>query len=200
MHAAYLPSRRSRAFAPASNLTISWVVLLGCALAHTCVAAQQIYKWTDSQGETHYSDHAPTDQAGATVNVPKTPPSAVRAVERPVTKPHAARINVGTEFERDAAPGESITGPTPEEARRAEEEWHQSVAPPEKPSDQSSVDKCHAQRNTDCDPQAIKRREEVLTAPPPAKLHCRLFAGRQDCELVSPPPPPPQKASDPPSP
>jgi hypothetical protein len=161
------------------------------------VTAQQIYKWTDSQGQTHYSDHAPTDRAAATVNVPKTPASAVRSVDPPVTKPRVARINVGTAFERDADPGESITGPSPEEARRAEEEWHQSVAARGKPSDQSLVDKCNAQRNADCDLQTIKKREEVLTAPPPMKVHCRLVAGHQDCDLPNPPQPPrPEKDPD----
>jgi hypothetical protein len=51
------------------------VALLVFALAPGIAAAQKVVRWVDSQGQVHYSDHAPPDAKAEVVNdLPKTPP------------------------------------------------------------------------------------------------------------------------------
>ena len=65
---------RVRARRPLAALAMAGI-LLGCIVIPASVIAQQVYKWTDSDGQTHYSDHAPTSQAAATVNHYKRRPN-----------------------------------------------------------------------------------------------------------------------------
>jgi Domain of unknown function (DUF4124) len=58
------------------------VVFAVGAVAPQFGAAQQIYKWTDSQGQVHYSDHAESGQKTTTVAVPQAPPASSQAATK----------------------------------------------------------------------------------------------------------------------
>ena len=62
------------------------MIMLGCfwlALAGSQAQAQ-IYKWTDQNGEVHFSDHAPSGQKTTTLDVPEaqSPSSAPAMTEQ----------------------------------------------------------------------------------------------------------------------
>ena len=156
-------------------------ILLGCAVIPASVIAQQVYKWTDSDGQTHYSDHAPTSQAAATVNVPKAPPKPAVLPESTVILTPDDRNNHPTGDNGYSTPGD------PEVIARQREQWHAEVAARNnrgKPTDQELVSKCKAQRDTDCNQiDAIKKREAILNEPPPPKTTCHFIPGMgQSCD------------------
>jgi hypothetical protein len=144
------------------------------------VIAQQVYKWTDSNGQTHYSDHAPTGQTAATINIPKAPP-------KPAVTPQSTMVtNDGNN--NPTGDNGKITPGDPEVLARQGERWHAAVAAMNnrgKPTDQQLVTKCKAQRDTDCNQIGeIRKREAILNEPPPPKTTCHYTAGVGDwCEV-----------------
>ena len=135
-------------------------VLLACALAPCLAGAQQVYKWTDSQGQVHYSDHAESGQSTSTVNVPKTPP-----------KPAAAPVETEI-YEAQEPRHEPIEPHTtdPVVVRNAEDRTRREMAAKQKAADQTLVAKCKANRDSFCnDVGEIKRQQQVLNAPQPVR-------------------------------
>jgi hypothetical protein len=60
------------------------VALVVFAVAPGIAAAQKVVRWVDSQGQVHYSDHAPPEARAEVVNdLPKTPPVPAPAPEPP---------------------------------------------------------------------------------------------------------------------
>src|ERR1051325_10591279 len=62
------------------------MVILACALAPTSSFAQ-VFKWTDEQGQVHFSDHAPAGQAKTSVALPQVPKASKPAVPPPPKVP-----------------------------------------------------------------------------------------------------------------
>jgi hypothetical protein len=149
--------------------------LLGCAVIPASVFAQQVYKWTDSNGQTHYSDHAPTSQTAATVKIPNAPPKPA------VTPPSTVDFTTDDGNNNPTGDNGRSTPGDPEVIARQREQWHAEVAARNnrgKPTDQELVTKCKGQRDTDCNRiDAIKKREAILNEPPPPKTTCRFISG-----------------------
>lgn len=150
-------------------------ILLGCVTIPAHVIAQQVYKWTDSTGQTHYSDHAPASQTVTTVDIPKAPP-------KPAGTSHSSlgfSTNAGIAL---ANPQVSATqGPK----WRTLADMTKDAKPT--PTDQELVAKCKAQRDTDCNQIGeIRKREAILNEPPPARWRC--WGAVRSCEWVAPPP------------
>jgi hypothetical protein len=150
-------------------------ILLGCAVIPATVIAQQVYKWTDSNGQTHYSDHAPTGQTAATVNIPNAPP-------KPAVTPQPTVVSTTNDGNNNpTGDNGKITPGDPEVLARQREQWHATGAAMNnrgKPTDQELVTKCKAQRDTDCNRIGeIRKREAILNEPPPPKTRCRFIAG-----------------------
>lgn len=140
------------------RLSASGVFALGilvCALAPVTAAAQQIVKWTDANGQVHYSDHAPPDQKITTVNLPPAPkapppppkPAPVAAVpQTPAHSPgwHDPMSARPTPFEEDRKQREQM--------KKDFEKW--------------IVDRCKARHETYCNQGAkgIEREESLRAA------------------------------------
>jgi hypothetical protein len=150
-------------------------ILLGCALIPASVIAQQVYKWTDSNGQTHYSDHAPTGQTAAAVNIPKAPPKPA------VTPPSPVVLTTDDGDNNPTGDNGKITPGDPEVLARQGEKLHATVAAMNnrgKPTDQELVTKCKAQRDNDCNRiDDIKKREAILNEPPHPKKRCSFIVG-----------------------
>lgn len=129
--------------------------ILACALAPVTAAAQQIVKWTDANGQVHYSDHAPPDQKITTVNLPPAP-------KAPLPPPKPAPVAAAPQ-----TPAHSLgwhdpmsAHPTPlEEDRKRREQM-------KKDFDKRIVDRCKARRETYCNrgPKGIEREESLRAA------------------------------------
>ena len=182
----FSPLRCVQARKPQAALVVG-DILLGCVVIPTSAIAQQVYKWTDSNGQTHYSDHAPTDQAATTVNVPKTPPPKPAVTPEPLTAlPYPTGDN-----------GRSTPADPAVLARQREQSRAEAVAR-NKQADQELVDKCKAQRDTDCNQiSEIKKREAIQNEPPPPKWRCVGIV--PTCGFVDQTPPHTNSANTPPA-
>lgn len=186
--------RGSRGSESASNPTIAaWALLLGCALAPACATAQQAYKWTDGQGQTHYSDHAPTGQASSSVNLPKTHVST--QTPAPASVPSPSDVDAP---DVSGGPPNDSNGTTvaadPYVLRNLRAQQQQSQAAAAKASDKALVAKCNARRDSYCGEGAdeIRKREQVLNAPQPGRYRCVPVMGHGCMQTYTPPPPQPQ--------
>jgi hypothetical protein len=101
--------------------------------------SQSIVKWVDAQGQTHYSDHAPTGQETKVVSV------------------HVSRPGVA------AAPAESAAAREAEQRRRAAEQ-QAAVEEAKAKADEDVVAKCKRSRDVDCNEgaDAIRQHEKTL--------------------------------------
>lgn len=98
-------------------------IAAGVALALAClagtVAGQALYKWTDDQGRTHYSDRPPKDYKGPLTRIEREPPGptpqspaaapGTPAPSREEAKP-AGAAPAGAEAKEDARPPQDIAG------------------------------------------------------------------------------------------
>jgi hypothetical protein len=174
---------------------ITFCAVLLSTVIPTDVNAQQIYKWTDNSGQTHFSDHAPAEQTATTVHLPSAPPPKAASTPQP-TVVYAPPENETEYYRQMAHYTEKYTPADPELVYRQQLQWHATVAARNnqgKPSDKDLVNKCKTQLDTDCNSiSELKRREEVLNAPPPARQKCKLISGvGWWCDIQQPPPAPP---------
>jgi hypothetical protein len=165
---------------PAAMLLLSAVIIPGGA------SADQVYKWVDRNGETHYSDHPPADQSTTTVSVRKIAAPAPAAPRSFSGVPSAS-----------AYAGNGVSGyGDPEVLRRSREQQQRmntATANQGKATDQQLIDACKAQRDTDCGRlDELRRREAVANAPPPMKSECiTLNTGEKvGCHMTQLPPEP----------
>jgi hypothetical protein len=157
-------------------LALAATALSGVVLPASAVA-QQVYKWTDGNGQTHYSDHAPTGQTAATVDVPRAPQGGG------VTPPNNPNPY-------HSSPGYSGTSNSDVEATRQRERSNAEMAAQNKRADDALIAKCKAQRDTDCNQiDAIKKREAILNE----RRSCTdsMDGSRRICTFTPAPPPPP---------
>lgn len=151
--------------------------LLTLVLVAPIVSAQKVVRWVDSQGQVHYSDHAPPDASAETVaDLPKSPPPAAKPQRVPDAAP---------DFRQPYDPNEVIGGDKyghkitrgqydQEEAARAADvkqkqdklAQDRAVANAETTRKQEQADRdivagCYARRETYCsqDPAAVRRFE-----------------------------------------
>jgi hypothetical protein len=109
--------------------------------------AQHIVKWTDANGQVHYSDHAPENQSTVAVSIPKAPrtvaPAAAPAAAGPVVAdPFAARnAEISAMLEREH-----------EEARKRDEARQRQLREiaAKKRQDDERIARCNANRETYC--------------------------------------------------
>jgi hypothetical protein len=168
------------------------VVFAVGAVAPQFGAAQQIYKWTDSQGQVHYSDHAESGQKTTTVAVPQAPPASSQAATygTPNTPPGPAGIM--PQFVRN---------------QQAENQYRaQRAAAAKQPAaDEALVAKCKADRDTYCNNMSeIKRQQQLGNEPQPVRTRCENnydayghSVGRRCWEQMPPATPSPAKPPPP---
>ena len=170
-------------------------IFASCAMIPTSVDAQQIYKWTDSNGQTHYSDHAPTGQAATTVDVPTMPPPKPAVTLQPMMD-----LSTRDGTSKPAGFNERSAPADPEVLARNQAQSHTEAAARKNQADKELVARCKSQRDTDCNQvDEIKKREAILNEPPPPRWRCySSFHGvPPSCEWV--PPPQTKSASTPPA-
>lgn len=170
------------------------IVLVVGAVAPRFGAAQ-IYKWTDSQGQVHYSDHAEPGQKTTTVTVPKAPPGPVPVSSQEMTpeQPDTPPVRPGG------------AGTIPQFVRNRQYPPQATVTPKQQAQDKALVEKCKANRDTYCNNMAeIKRQQQVENAPQPTRTRCEntynaygQSVGSRCWDQLPPPPPSPPKAPPP---
>lgn len=131
--------------------------LLLCA--GTGARGQSIVKWVDAQGQTHYSDHAPTGQEAEAVSVHAPRPSA------PVASAVTSDVGVG----RSGTAPVSTTANETAAARDAEQkrrwaEQQEAAEEAKAKADEDIVAKCNRARDIYCNEgaDAIRQHEKAL--------------------------------------
>lgn len=134
----------------------SVLALLALACAPGLALAQKIVKWTDANGQVHYSDHAPTDQNAVAVNVPKSPPPPPPKPKPvvPVQTDEDAALNA----QADAAHQKYLADEAARKKQYADDKKRQEDW--QKKYDQSVVDRCKANHETYCNKGAKGIQDE----------------------------------------
>jgi Domain of unknown function (DUF4124) len=147
-------------FSPGPALALSSVLLGLVALAPAIATAQQMFKWTDENGQVHYSDHAPPGQTTTNLPLPKAPRPS-----KPVNAPGAGSPNAADNSSRNqhAAQDESEAD---RDRRKSEEDKQRMFAKmranqqaADKAADQAVIAECRANRETYCKGGADQIRE-----------------------------------------
>ncbi len=156
--------RDGRGSAPRVRVAMS-LVLLYCAFGPLCVVAQNIVKWTDENGQVHYSDHAPPGTTSVGVALPKAP----RVTETP--RSTATKLLVGGD--NPVAGGTRQNSDMDERTTRAnvaerelaarQQRYRDAQAAADKKADKETLDNCKANRETYCNKgaDAIREREQL---------------------------------------
>jgi hypothetical protein len=173
------------------------VTLTACALVSTTATAQQIVKWTDEQGQVHFSDHAPPGQNATHVVVEKPPKSTPPPA--PADQQTQANSSSTRRWSTSHEPGEAA--PDSEAARRAAaaqaqqrrwDEQNKAAAAARQKADQDLIAQCKANRETYCNQSAnaIRKQEHTIAEMQylDAVTHHQELADRG---ISSPPPRPP---------
>lgn len=162
-----------------------------CLLASGIASAQSIVKWVDAQGQTHYSDHAPTGQETEPVSV-----HVSRA--HPASTAPAATSGAGA-VGRSTAATPTTTAKDTAAAREAEEEQRraerQEAAETAKAqADKDLVAKCNQAHEIYCNQGAdtIRQREttraEIQYADAISARQDRISRGLRPGAMPPPPP------------
>jgi hypothetical protein len=170
--------------------------LLACALIPASGSAQQVYKWTDANGQVHYTDQPPPDRAAASVAVDKSPPpppprrtpenqQTARNEYESVGRPSAPADNRSGADWRIAAINEDY------QRREAEARREAETAARKKAADDAVIAACERAHDTQCNKGAdfIKKREEDLARWQYIDRHERWIKGGR----VGPRPPEPPR-------
>ena len=190
------------------------VTLTACALVSTTATAQQIVKWTDEQGQVHFSDHAPPGQNATHVVVEKAPNSTPPAATVPLATAPAAiigqptqgnssvrRWGLAAESSRAAADSEvARRAAAAKEQQRRWDEQNKAAAAARLKADQDLIAQCKANRETYCNQSAnaIRKQEHTIAEMQylDAVTHHQELADRG---ISSPPPRPPPPLNDAPN-
>jgi hypothetical protein len=168
---------------PASVTALSVALLALATAAPAPATAQQLYKWTDEQGQVHYSDHAPAGQATTNVPLPKaakvskpaggpstSPPYAADVDENGRTPQQAAQAEAEREAmrkskadrladeEREADERDRMRQNKIDEERRAAQSYLAQQAS-KKTADQAKIAECKANHETYCFGNADRIRQ-----------------------------------------
>lgn len=155
---------------PVSHAIVVISITLLCgALAPARVTAQQIVKWTDEQGQVHFSDHAPPGQTVADVVLQKAPKTTERTNALVANAPSAT----GNSYSAGPGSGPAQTAPSNESQRAAAaaqaqqrkwEELRRSTAAAKQQADKETVARCKADRETYCDQgaDAIRKQQHTI--------------------------------------
>ena len=168
------------------------VTLAICALVPALTTAQQIVKWTDEQGQIHFSDHAPPGQNATHVVVPPAPKSV---------PPSNVAPSRGNSYGTRSTAGSGQTAPDSEAERRAAaakeqqrrwDEQKKAAAEARLKADKAVLAECQANRETYCNQSAdaIRKQEHMI-----AEMQYADAVTRQqelaDRGIHTPPPVPP---------
>jgi hypothetical protein len=157
--------------------------------------AQQIYKWTDANGQVHYTDQPPPDRAAATVDTPPAPkPRATTPAGHP-----GAMVPDHDPLER-SAPADNRSGADRRidaldedyQRRRLLAQREAEKAATKKTADDAVIAACERAHNTQCNKGVdfIKQREEDLAHSQYSVRKQRwLDGGRVGPPPQAPPPP-----------
>jgi Domain of unknown function (DUF4124) len=168
-----LPTANSRVSAIALFLALPVIA----AVAPTAAMAQQMFKWTDEQGQVHYSDRAPPGQTNSSVALPMAPKVSKPLTTNSASPPPAADNSPRNEYGRtpqeaaqDAAEGAAMVQREEAERERIRENelrdkkmWAQMRSIKDaanKAADQAVIDRCKADREVYCGGGADKIRQE----------------------------------------
>jgi len=153
-------------FSPGAALALSSVLLGLVALTPAVTTAQQVFKWTDENGQVHYSDHAPPGQTTTNLALPKAPKPSTPVNAPGAGSPGAADNSSRNQHERtpqQAAQGESEAD---RDRRQSEENKKRMFAKlranqeaADKAADKAVIDECKANRETYCKGGADQIRE-----------------------------------------
>lgn len=172
-----------------------------CALVPMSATAQQIVKWTDEQGQIHFSDHAPPGQNATNVIVQKAPQGTAVG---PQTQGNTYMSGAG----RTSAPApdseaERRAAAAKEQQRRWDEQNKAAEAARLK-ADKDLIDQCKANRETYCSQSAdgIRKQEHMIAEMQYADAVTRRqeLADRGISTPAPRPPPPMSSASSYPTP
>jgi len=192
------------------NSTLLTVVGALCAqvLISTPTTAQQIVKWTDAEGQIHFSDHAPPGQTATNVVVqkaPKTVPLPNPAAPRPVDSRYGAQSGAGSGPGQTATDSEAARRAlAAQEQQRRWDEQNKAAAAARLKADQAVIAECKANRETYCNQSAdaIRKQEHTIAEMQyaDAVTHRQELADRGIYTPPPPPPPPMQGTSNYPTP
>jgi hypothetical protein len=156
-------------FVPNASAILRVLHLLACALISTSATAQQIYKWTDANGQVHYTDHPPADRSAAPVAVDKRPSAAPPPAQtRDLQRQDVESFGQGaSEVDKRSAADRRLEAATEDYERRklaAQRDGERIAA--EKAADAEVIARCERARDTNCNKGAefIKKREEDLAS------------------------------------
>lgn len=145
------------------------------------LAGAQVVKWTDANGQVHYSDHAPADQGAVAVPIVKTPkaPPARRASTRAATVDNSPVKDGDYTPEMKALMERQRQDALERDADR--KRYEQSLKEPNKKWEQDVVASCKARRETYCNKgaQYIMREEHFRALEQKqAELSSQMHGGR----------------------
>ena len=143
---------------PASRhlFSIPVLALLACALVPAPALAQKIVKWTDANGQVHYSDHAPADQGATAVSV-QSAPRAAESDAAAKDEAYRARLQRNAEIDASLA-RERMEG----SVRRAQQEAKNRAAVSHKDAEKQGVAECNARHETYCNNGLAGIQREAL--------------------------------------
>ena len=141
--------------------------LLACALIPASASAQQVYKWTDANGQVHYTDQPPPDRAAAPVAVDKSPPPPPRTAENQQLAPnhYAYPGQQSSPTDNRSAADRRIDAINEDyERRQVTARREAEIAARRKAADDAVIAACERAHDTQCNKGAefIKKREEDL--------------------------------------
>jgi len=130
-----------------------------CLTAPGFAGAQKIVKWVDAQGQTHYSDHAPSGQEAAPVSLHLPPRTSAPAV--PVTTSRTTAVARFTDGAAKAA--RDIGGAREAEEERRQAERREAESDAKVQADKDLVARCNQAREDYCDQGADTIRQRDAT-------------------------------------
>ena len=156
-------------------------------------------KWTDEQGQIHFSDHAPPGQKASPVVVQKAPPSALppTAVGSGVV---GSRSQVNSAV---SGPGDSEAGRRAAAFQAQQRRWNEqnkAAAAARLKADKDLIAQCKANRETYCNQSAdgIRKQEHTIAEMQylDAVTHRQELSDRGISTPAPQPPPPLNNASN----
>lgn len=152
-------SREARIPTHRVNRAATGLGALLCLMAPELAGAQKIVKWVDAQGQTHYSDHAPSGQEAAPVSLHLPPRTSAPAV--PVATSKATAVARGTDGAAKSARDTAAAREAEDERRQAERREAESDAKAQ--ADKELVARCNQAREDYCDQGADTIRQRDAT-------------------------------------
>jgi hypothetical protein len=157
-------------------------------MASTMAGAQSVVKWVDAQGQTHYSDHAPSGQDIETVSVHVSRPRFAPAISTSTILPVHKSTSATPTASNEAAAARAAEEEQRQAERREAEETSKAQA------DKDLIARCNQARETYCNQGAdtIRQREttraEIQYGDAISARQDRISRGLRPGVLPPPPP------------